>query len=253
MNHDEQITETPEYHSEKPSKEPPFEIIGDPTALFSAMAEAQGDFDDVAKTTTGRKGNQTYKYAPMPDLRRAAIPSFRKHGISVSQYLTAGSGGRDRIYMVVAGHGAVIKTYLEFSPMPMDKAGGDATIKDYGAFSTYLRRYQFQALGLLDGDRDADEESKDIRAPKRQPQAPEEPQEEPRGEPTEVMVLPETREAIKAELKRLELRGPSVTRSFQDTTGADCHPKEATEAQAQQWLKALRHDTGEGQKSMVAE
>jgi hypothetical protein len=134
------------------------ETHGELAPLLDAIADAQGEFDTPSKSKKGRIGNIDYDYAPLVELIRATKPALKKNKVSYNQPLTSSpvKDGWHRLTLMVAGHGGRIMAHMDFDPMLVDKEDGKADIKSYGKRTTYLRRYQFQAFFMLDGEADAD-------------------------------------------------------------------------------------------------
>lgn len=149
--------------------------LEDQGKLFSEVSLARAKFGTASKDIKGQIGNQSFKYADLHSLVEASRAALGDHGVSVCQFLT-GTGENCLLTTVLAGHGAQVHALLEF-PKPGD-------VKEFGRVTTYLRRYQFQALFVLDGDRDADADA--APAPMRQ---------EKRREPPPVLPAQQQRQA----------------------------------------------------------
>lgn len=161
--------ETPTDPTQNPPRMPPapatmLEFIGSPeqqSGLLGALAKARAEFDDVVKDTTGQIGNSKFQYANLATLLKACVKQLSANGIGINQFITGphGEEGLSRITTIVSGHGAQIHARFEFE--------GADDIKTFGSQTTYYRRYIFQAIGMLDGDKDADDHAEHIQGPNR--------------------------------------------------------------------------------------
>lgn len=132
---------------------PALRFIGSDDAvskLFVAMATARKKFGAIVKDKKGQKGHQGFKYAPLVNLTAATIEHLSDAGVGVNHFIvTSPTIGMHRMVQVVSGHGARIESYLDFAPQEDSQ--------EYGRQTTYLRRYLYNALFVLDGAPDADE------------------------------------------------------------------------------------------------
>lgn len=145
--------------SKKALPPPTLEFVGNVGTLMSALATAQGAFKPVLKNRKGQEGHQTYKYAELHVLWDAIREPLSANGITILQPLVSSplGGDKHRLTTIVAGHGAMLLSHIDFDPgMTVDERG-KGTIKTYGKLTTYLRRYALNALMGLDGEPDADE------------------------------------------------------------------------------------------------
>jgi ERF superfamily len=142
-----------------------FEERGTPEQLEkldAALAAATLEFGEITRDRTGQMGYQKFRYTPLSTLTGATKPQLAKHGINVSQLLcnSPRSGAQHRLVLRVSGHGARIIACLDFTPR--------GNIQEYGKYITYIRRYQYQAWGVLDGERDVDDDGSEMGAPTQQ-------------------------------------------------------------------------------------
>lgn len=111
-------------------------------ALYTALAEASGEFAELEKDREGQEGQKRYQYATMNALVRATRPALSKHKVIVLQHLIR-ANGKECVLTEVNGHGARIESSL-------DVPAGVRGDKGYGLVTTYLRRYAYQSLFQLD-------------------------------------------------------------------------------------------------------
>lgn len=139
--------------------------------LWLAMGKARAAFDQVTKDIDGQTGQQKFKYANFAALSSAMVKPLAENGLSIIQMITTPSSDFSCVTTLLAGHGAELWVEIKFAPAA-NEHGLQATIKDFGAQTTYYKRYQLQAIGFIEGDRDADQESKNIPGPARRPSGP---------------------------------------------------------------------------------
>lgn len=117
--------------------------------LILELAGAMADFAPIFNADTGAIGNRSFKYASLDLLRAATMPALLKRKIVVLQPLTGPYGGSTyRLTTMVRGHKAGISATIEFE--------GDEDLQAFGKQQTYLRRYAYRAMFLLDGSDDPD-------------------------------------------------------------------------------------------------
>lgn len=117
--------------------------------LAAALADAMAEFSPIYNADAGQMGNRHFRYASLDLLRAATLPALTKRKILVLQPISGPyAEGVYRITTMVIGQGARIVSILEFT-----RAG---TIQEFGSQQTYLRRYAYRALFLLDGSDDVD-------------------------------------------------------------------------------------------------
>lgn len=143
----------PRPREEEANPTPALRFVGDPksvAALFEAIAKARKEFGSVTKGREGQIGNQRFKYSPLGTLTDASMAPLCSAGVVPMQFITASpTPGHERLTTLVAGHGARIESYIDFKP--------DPSVQLYGKQTTYLRRYAYNALFVLDGVPDQDE------------------------------------------------------------------------------------------------
>lgn len=140
---------------------PSFTVHGTPEALCKLLVEmstAKTEFDKLKKNKLvsyhDTKGKLIqYPYSPIAELDAVSQAALAKHGIGVSFLLTRQNEETVTLTALVAGHGAV----LEYSA----QLYGASDIQEMGGLTTYMRRYMWQCLFAVEGDRDADEVPKD--------------------------------------------------------------------------------------------
>jgi hypothetical protein len=180
--------------TQEPAVLPMFAIVGTleaQTKLMTELALARLEFGDIEKDRTGQYGYQQFKYATLGMLTASTMPALARHGIAVMQAITNSptEAGRQRITTMLCGHGARIVSSLDFDPRLTQSEKGEP-IKEYGKLRTYLRRYEYQTLLMLDAEPDADEagvkpsnEPQKRREPPTPPQGRQEQRPAPRPEP----------------------------------------------------------------------
>jgi hypothetical protein len=123
--------------------------------LTTALADAMAEFAPIYNEDEGQIGHRRFTYASLDALRAATMPALTKRKILVLQPISGPYGdGIYRITTMVLGHGARIVAIFEFQ-----RAGateGNNALQEFGKQQTYLRRYAYRAMFLLDGSDDAD-------------------------------------------------------------------------------------------------
>lgn len=144
-------------------------IIGTPEArskLWAAMGKARSEFDEVTKSLKGQTGQQTFKYTSFAMLSSAMVKPLAANGLAILQMVTTPRPDMGCVTTLLAGHGAEIWIEIKFATSD-NEHGFQATIKDFGTATTYYKRYQLQAIGFIEGDRDPDETGDNLRGPAR--------------------------------------------------------------------------------------
>src|ERR1035437_7259929 len=110
-------------------------------ALSAALSAAQGEFEAVAKTSDNPFFKS--KFAPLPEVVKAATPILAKHGLAVWQGGDTDEHGELLWTIVLHSSGQYIGSAARMLPIKNDpQAQGSAV--------TYGRRYQhMSALGLV--------------------------------------------------------------------------------------------------------
>jgi hypothetical protein len=140
---------------------PTFTVHGTTEAfckLLVEMSAAKTEFDKLKKNKLvsyhDAKGKLIqYPYSPIADLDAVSQTALAKHGIGVAFLLTRPDEDTVTITALVAGHGVILEYVAQLY--------GASDIKDMGGLTTYMRRYMWQCLFSVEGDRDADEIPKD--------------------------------------------------------------------------------------------
>lgn len=127
--------------------------------LAAALVAAQAEFEAVDKTANNDFFSS--KYAPLPDVVKAATPILSKHGLAVTQ-LIVGDGATDGLMtMLLHSSGQFIESTMTLHLLP-DKHG-NITPQSQGSAVTYARRYAYMAvLGLVS---DVDDDGNAASAP----------------------------------------------------------------------------------------
>jgi hypothetical protein len=133
--------------------------------LVTEMAGAMAEFAPIGNVDVGQQGNRTFKYASLDVLRNATLPHLLRRKIVVLQPLSGPYGGNTyRLTTLVKGHGATITSVIEFER--------DGNLQTFGSQQTYLRRYAYRAMFLLDGSDDTDRGEDSDRSRPPEPQRP---------------------------------------------------------------------------------
>ena len=123
--------------------------------LAMALSKAQAEFSGVKKGTSG----YSYEYADLNAVIQSSAPIFTKNKLAITQ---------DTLGCMVDGvYYAGVKTMLIHSSgewksatawIPTERSKQNPLVQMFGVNSTYLRRYQYQAiLGLATTDTDGNE------------------------------------------------------------------------------------------------
>lgn len=119
-------------------------------ALSAALSAAQGEFEAVSKTAANPFFKS--KFAPLPEVVKAATPILSKHGLAVWQGPDVNEHGHDVLWTVV----------LHSSGQYIGSAGKLYLVKNdpqaHGSAITYGRRYNYMAGTGLVADEDDDGE-----------------------------------------------------------------------------------------------
>lgn len=126
---------------------------GDATKMLDGIAKAMAAFPAMPKTAQGQTGHQKFKYTPYRKVVQCIKPSLAENGIGWTQSLHT-ENGNAALTLLVFGHGAAMRSTLEFPRNP--------DIKVFGAEVTYNKRYQLTSFFGLEGDPDADDFEDDV-------------------------------------------------------------------------------------------
>ena len=120
--------------------------------LSKSLSKCQGEFQAVQKDTEG----YGYNFADLNAVIKASAPIFTKHKLSISQGICSRMHGNLLLtgvrttLMHESGEWIASEAY-----MPTTKTKLNTTVQMFGVNSSYLRRYQYQAvLGLATTDND---------------------------------------------------------------------------------------------------
>ncbi len=117
------------------------------TGLHAALSAAQGEFPPIEKSktvkvTTKTGGSYTFAYAPLDSILGAVRPVLAKHGLAVTQLLTAREDGQPALETRIL-HSSGEQLGGVF---PLPAAVAMMTAQEIGSLLTYLRRYALVAL-----------------------------------------------------------------------------------------------------------
>jgi hypothetical protein len=170
---------TPETTHDLPPAPPgpmSFRMEGDKAALYTALAEAQAEFQPIVKNKTAKVRTKagddyTFDYASLESVLDATRPALNRHGLSLSQpFYSEGSG---YVLRTVLGHSSGAEMIVELfiaQPEGWQKLGSSLT---------YLKRYQVQCLLGVNSEDDDDGNQADGNQAKVEPR-----QQKPKPTPT---------------------------------------------------------------------
>lgn len=123
--------------------------------LFEALAKAQGELSDPAKTKTAKVpmkagGNYSYKYSDLADLLKIVRPVFAKHGLCLLQFPVNPHRGAVTIVTRI-GHKS--NQWIEGD---LTLLVGDDKPQTLGSAITYGRRYSAGGAAGMSADEDED-------------------------------------------------------------------------------------------------
>jgi hypothetical protein len=126
------------------------------SALYGALALAQGEFKAIAKNRTVKiasaKGSYTFRYADLEAIMTATRPALAKNGLAVVQTLeSVQDGGTLLITQLVHKDGGRIMSEVKLPRYD----NGDP--KSFGGLVTYYRRYAVCPMLGVSADDDLDE------------------------------------------------------------------------------------------------
>lgn len=150
--------------------------VGPPEAqakLIAAIAKAQLQFGSVERAASGQIGHRRFAYAPLVEYTKATRKALAAEGVVTLQAIHTSPHATParklhRLTTQVCGHGARLEIHLDFRP-PSSSSGkqdDSAEVKDtqeWGKLTTYLRRYAYATVHVLDGDPDLDDGDADER------------------------------------------------------------------------------------------
>lgn len=119
------------------------------SSLIDALAKAQAEMSNPKFDSTNPHFRT--RYASLAAVRDATIPILAKHGIAVTQDITADERGLTGVTVFHRGTES-----LQFGPLTLPVSKADA--QGFGAAATYARRYQLMAACGVVGDTDSDNE-----------------------------------------------------------------------------------------------
>jgi hypothetical protein len=126
-------------------------------ALYAALAQAQGQFTDIAKNRSVSiqpKEGRAYhfRYADLEAIIKATRPALSANGLALLQPIdTRPDGSSTMTTMLVHSSGEVLTSEVQIPRM------GERDPKQYGALITYLRRYMATSILGVAADDDLDE------------------------------------------------------------------------------------------------
>lgn len=131
-------------------------------ALYAALATAQGNFRPIVKNRSVQVrmksgGTYAFRYADLEEITSATRPALAAAGLSVLHPLQTEDNGKTYMQTILAHKdGGVIASRVE---LPAPTSYNDP--KEFGAASSYLRRYAVSSLLGLAADDDLDENGRD--------------------------------------------------------------------------------------------
>lgn len=135
-----------------------FSEHGSPEAvgqLYAALAEAQGEYEPIARTKQvkiqSQKGSYSFEYAEMDEINTAIKAAHKKHGLAlIAPFSRADAQGTATHHVILSKGGARLHVRYGFVP--------GADVKDLGGQTTYLMRYLVSKLLRLHAEGDADDQ-----------------------------------------------------------------------------------------------
>lgn len=118
--------------------------------LFTALAQAQGEFSDIKMS--GKNPHFGCKYATLADIREGTSEALSKYGLTVTQFPSTDNGTVLVRTLLAHKSGQFIEDELRLKP---DRGN----IQGVGATITYGRRYAKAAILDVVGEEDDDGES----------------------------------------------------------------------------------------------
>lgn len=123
--------------------------------LALALSKSQAEFSGVKKESSG----YSYDFADLNSVIQSSAPIFTKHGLAISQDIVSMSSGGtfysgvETTLMHSSGEWKSTTAYA-----PTERSKQNPLIQMFGVNTTYIRRYQYQAiLGLATTDSDGNE------------------------------------------------------------------------------------------------
>jgi len=114
------------------------------------LAAAQLEFDKVVATHEVKTNKFSYKYANLEDVFKATLPALNRHGLAMSQSISAANNLLSCETTIYGPDGCYIKGDA-CVPMPSGSA------QDFGSSISYVRRYSYQTVvGVAVGEEDTD-------------------------------------------------------------------------------------------------
>ena len=130
-------------------------------ALAVALSKAQAAIENVEKDTQG----YGYKYATLASCLEAIKKPLADNGLSIIQPISQSKDGKSTLVtMLIHSSGQWIKSISNIEVAEIKNKDGRATtneLQQFGAATTYMRRYALSAMiGLAQEDTDAQEARK---------------------------------------------------------------------------------------------
>lgn len=138
----------------QPMRPPPFRIVGDRSALFTALSKARAEFPSLdagntAKVEMKAGGSYTFDYADLAAIQAATVPALSKHGLVISQPWWQESDGFVLLTILAHESGASMETETYFVE--------DGNKQALGSALTYLQRYQWRSVCGISASKDDDD------------------------------------------------------------------------------------------------
>ncbi len=138
---------------------PPFRIVGDRAALFTALAKARAEFPslDTSRTVeveTRAGPKYTFDYADLAASQAATVPALSKHGLVISQPWWQEGDGFVLLTILAHESGASMETETYFVE--------DGNKQALGSALTYLQRYQWRSVCGISASKDDDDGSQAV-------------------------------------------------------------------------------------------
>lgn len=120
--------------------------------LFASLVKAQATIENAVKSVEGQEGNRKFLYATFPDIIDGIKPHLTKQGLTVIQSTSFSEGIVTVDTVIVHELGGSIQTK---GTIPCEQSGAKAV----GSATSYLRKYQVQALFFVASEDDDGKEA----------------------------------------------------------------------------------------------
>lgn len=154
----EYLAMTPQAAPEPRPVTPTMSYWGNPLAVLSRLAKAQGGFSEAGRDSTGRiTSTQVFFYASHRSLVAATKGAMDAQGLALS-FFPSCVGEAYRMTAILGCEEGAIISHLDYR-LTLDSGGRhDALVKEAGMMQAYYIRYLHRSiLGIPSGDADSDD------------------------------------------------------------------------------------------------